>query len=110
MHTVSPRQLTVTVRTTAKLLELGMTTVWGLISSKELETIHVGKRTLVVFASIERFVERRQQLNRKAERSEHPPLGICSKNTTNFQNGHQAGDEVPVPGSRQTYGSKRRRT
>lgn len=61
----SPRPLTVAVRTAAGMLGLGPTTVWGLISAQELDVIRVGRRTLVVVASMELFVERRQQLANK---------------------------------------------
>jgi hypothetical protein len=55
----------VRVKVAAGMLGLGLTTVWGLISAQELDVIYVGRRTLVVVASMERFVERRQQLVKK---------------------------------------------
>jgi hypothetical protein len=63
------RPLTVSVKVAAGALGLGLTTVWGLISAQELEVIRVGRRTLVVVASMERFVERCQQLVNKEKHS-----------------------------------------
>jgi hypothetical protein len=48
--------LTVTVATAKKLSGLGHTTIWGLIKRQTLEVVHVGRRTLVVYRSLEELL------------------------------------------------------
>jgi len=50
-HVAKP--LTVTVATAKKLSGLGNTTIWALIKDRTLETVHVGRRTLITFRSLE---------------------------------------------------------
>jgi hypothetical protein len=50
-HVAKP--LTVTVATARKLSGLGNTTLWGLIKERKLDTVHVGRRTLIVYRSLE---------------------------------------------------------
>ena len=45
--------LTVTVATAKRLSGLGNTTIWALIKDQTLETVHVGRRTLITFRSLE---------------------------------------------------------
>ena len=45
---------------TAKVLGVGRSKLYALINEGSLETVPVGRRRLVVVASIERFVERLQ--------------------------------------------------
>lgn len=45
---------------TAKVLGVGRSKLYALIKEGRLETVTVGRRRLVVAASIERFVERLQ--------------------------------------------------
>jgi hypothetical protein len=45
--------LTVTVANARTISGLGATTIWGLIKDKKLETVHVGRRTLITFRSLE---------------------------------------------------------
>lgn len=45
---------------TAKVLGVGRSKLYALINEGSLETVTVGRRRLVVVASIERFVERLQ--------------------------------------------------
>jgi hypothetical protein len=52
----SPKPLTASVRTTASLLDVGVTTVWGLIKSRRVDVIRLGRRTLVTMASFEALV------------------------------------------------------
>jgi excisionase family DNA binding protein len=51
LHGAKP--LTITVATAKKLSGLGHTTVWRLIKEKRLLTVHVGRRTLIAFSSLE---------------------------------------------------------
>ena len=48
-----PKPLTVTVATAKQLSGLGTTTIWSLIKDERLETVRVGRRTLIKFASLE---------------------------------------------------------
>jgi hypothetical protein len=41
------------VATARKLSGLGNTTLWRLIKERQLETVHVGRRTLITFRSLE---------------------------------------------------------
>jgi len=50
------KPLTVTVTTACKVTGLGNTTVWGLIRDRKLETVRVGRRTLIIFRSLEALV------------------------------------------------------
>jgi len=47
------KPLSVTVGTAKKLSGLGNTTLWRLIKERQLETVHVGRRTLITFRSLE---------------------------------------------------------
>ena len=47
------KPLTVTVATAKRLSGLGNTTIWALIKNQTLETVHVGRRTLITFRSLE---------------------------------------------------------
>ena len=49
----SAKPLTVTVATAKRLSGLGNTTIWALIKDQTLETVHVGRRTLITFRSLE---------------------------------------------------------
>jgi hypothetical protein len=50
-HLTKP--LTVTVTAARKISGLGNTTLWGLIKVKKLETVRVGRRTLITYRSLE---------------------------------------------------------
>ena len=50
------KPLSVTVATARRLSGLGNTTVWKLIRDQRLETVHVGRRRLITFASLERLL------------------------------------------------------
>jgi excisionase family DNA binding protein len=49
--------LTVSIKDASRLLGLGRTTIYRLISDRELETVKVGNRTLIKAASIRSLVE-----------------------------------------------------
>jgi excisionase family DNA binding protein len=44
-----------------RMLDIGKTKIYELIGAGELETIHIGRRTLVLRASIEALIERLRQ-------------------------------------------------
>lgn len=50
------KPLAVTFATAKKLSGLGLTTLWGLAKTKRIETVHVGRRTLISFSSLERLL------------------------------------------------------
>ena len=52
-ETHGTKPLPVTVATARKLSGLGNTTIWALIKDQTLETVHVGRRTLITFRSLE---------------------------------------------------------
>jgi hypothetical protein len=49
----SAKPLTITVATAKRLSGLGNTTIWALIKDQTLETVHVGRRTLITYRSLE---------------------------------------------------------
>jgi hypothetical protein len=55
------KPLTVTVGTAKKLSGLGNTTIWALIKDRTLETVHVGRRRLIIFRSLEALLAPRSQ-------------------------------------------------
>ena len=55
------KPLTVTVATARKISGLGNTTIWGLIKDQTLETVHVGRRRLIIFRSLEALLAPRSQ-------------------------------------------------
>jgi excisionase family DNA binding protein len=48
--------LTVTVAEVQRLTGLGLTTIWKLIAKKQLESVLVGRRRLIVYASLRRLL------------------------------------------------------
>ena len=50
------KPLTVTVATARKISGLGNTTIWQLIKNGKLETVHVGRRRLVVYSSLQKLL------------------------------------------------------
>lgn len=50
--------ITVTVENAKAILGIGTTKLYQLINAKELETIKLGRRTLILFDSIRDFVNR----------------------------------------------------
>jgi hypothetical protein len=47
------KPVTVTVALARRLTGLGATTIWKLIKEETLETVHVGRRRLITFRSLE---------------------------------------------------------
>jgi hypothetical protein len=50
------RPLTVSVKRARELLDVGHTTIWGLIRDQKLETVSIGRKRLVIFSSLEGLV------------------------------------------------------
>jgi excisionase family DNA binding protein len=53
--TTSPNKLLFGVPEAANALGLGKSTIWALVAAGKLETVKIGRRTLVTRASIERL-------------------------------------------------------
>lgn len=53
------KPLTVPVKTACGLLGVGNTRMWELIRDRHVRTIKLGRRRLVVYASLEKLVEAR---------------------------------------------------
>jgi excisionase family DNA binding protein len=51
-----------TVRSALAVLGIGKTKLYELLASGELEAIRIGRRTLILQASIEAFIERLHEL------------------------------------------------
>jgi hypothetical protein len=50
------RPLTVTIDTARKLSGLGSTKIWELIKDRKLDTVSIGRRRLIVYASLQRLL------------------------------------------------------
>ena len=60
-ETHGTKPLPVTVATARKLSGLGNTTIWAQIKDQTLETVHVGRRTLITYRSLEALLAPRSQ-------------------------------------------------
>ncbi len=57
-HKIAEHELLVVpITTAATMLGIGRSTLYGLLGADEIETIKVGRRRLVVMASLRAFVE-----------------------------------------------------
>jgi hypothetical protein len=54
------KPLTVTVKVAREVIGTGATKMWELIREGEVETIKIGRRTLVIFASLENLIARKK--------------------------------------------------
>ncbi|MCZ8135510.1 MAG: helix-turn-helix domain-containing protein [Porphyrobacter sp.] len=52
--------IALTVAETVKLLGVGRTTIYRLISEERLSSIKIGRRTLILMASIEKLIDSEQ--------------------------------------------------
>lgn len=52
------RPLAVSVKTACKLVGVGNTTMWGLIKAGRVKTVSIGRRRLVIYASLETLVSK----------------------------------------------------
>jgi len=50
------RPLAVTVKTACKLVGVGNTTMWALIKAGRVKSVRIGRRRLVIYASLETLV------------------------------------------------------
>ncbi|WP_354066881.1 helix-turn-helix domain-containing protein [Bradyrhizobium sp. OAE829] len=66
------KPLTVTVATACTLTGLGNTTVWGLVRDRRLETVRIGRRTLITFRSLEALVAPLSEPDRQPHRRGRP--------------------------------------
>ena len=78
---VGLKPLTVTVATARKLSGLGNTTVYQLIKDKKLETVHVGRRTLIVFHSLEALLTPSSEANPLECRREPMRMPVTARRT-----------------------------
>ena len=75
------KPLTVTVATAKRLSGLGNTTIWALIKDQTLDTVHVGRRTLITFRSLEALLTPRAQ-PRPGRRRGRPRKDIAGEKTS----------------------------
>jgi hypothetical protein len=62
---LSPSErLAVSVYTACDMTSLGLSSIWSQIRKREIEVIHVGKRCLVLVASLHAFIERQAAMER----------------------------------------------
>jgi excisionase family DNA binding protein len=60
LNPIEPARLTVRIPMAANMLGIGRSKLYELISAGEIEVIKIGKATLIVVESLQRFVERRR--------------------------------------------------
>ena len=105
------KPLAVTVRTAQDLLGIKNTKIWELIGDGTLETISIGKRRLVIVASIERLFEalRQEQLVKsrsgRADRAIEASVSARRARKTSLQR-HTVSVEVRSPGGRRLLSHK----
>ena len=61
MTTNGVKPITVTILAARKLSGLGTTTLWKQIKRGKLETVKVGRRTLIVYETLERLLTPAQE-------------------------------------------------
>jgi excisionase family DNA binding protein len=62
LHPDHSAPLAVSVARACELSSLGQTKIYELIGNGEIETITIGRKRLVIYASLEKFVEKRRAL------------------------------------------------
>jgi hypothetical protein len=67
------KPLLISVNRGRRRLDLGHTKTWALIASGEIETVHVGRKRLIVVSSLEAFVARLRAERARAPPSSDPP-------------------------------------
>ena len=72
------KPLTVTVATARKLSGLGNTTIWALIKDRTLQTVHVGRRTLITYRSLEALLAPCLTLQSRPRRRRGRPCKVDS--------------------------------
>jgi excisionase family DNA binding protein len=60
ISTIEPARLTVRIPTAMEMLGIGRSKLYELIGSGEIETIKIGKATLVIIQSLHSFVRRQR--------------------------------------------------
>jgi hypothetical protein len=50
------KPLTITVAMAKRLSGLGYTTIWKLVKDRKLQTVRIGRRTLIIFRSLEELL------------------------------------------------------
>jgi DNA-directed RNA polymerase alpha subunit len=76
---ITPKRLTVTVAQTVGILGLSSATIWTMLRDGRLESIAFGRRRLILYPSIEKFVESLRGIPGDARRNGTvPPLGATN--------------------------------
>ena len=60
-HTTSLKPLSLTVREACRIIGIKDTTFWELIKTGKVKTVMIGRRRLVVYASLEALVSEQSQ-------------------------------------------------
>lgn len=76
---VTPAPLVLDILETADTLRCGRTTVYALIKEGELESVKIGRRQLITYASVADFVARRAMNRRDADPEEHLSESVIYK-------------------------------
>ena len=71
LRTLKP--LTVTVATARRISGLGNTTLWALIRDRRLQTVRIGRRTLINYRSLEILLEPDTRMDPKSRPSRRSP-------------------------------------
>ena len=82
---LSGKPLSVPVKTMCELLGIGNTTAWGLIRENRVKTFMIGRKRLVVFASIEQLMtsnetKAERKLDQFSRSTSRPRVAVSSGN------------------------------
>jgi hypothetical protein len=103
---MEPKPITVTIPTTRQISGLGNTTVWKLIAEKKLDTVRVGKRRLVLYASLERLLTPAAEQVMPSE--DNPAAGISAARVGNRVVGRPLDSRAATSASRGATAPSRR--
>jgi hypothetical protein len=78
--TVTP--LTITFATAREISGLGLTTLWGLARDRRIETVRVGRRTLITYRSLARLLLPEQTDESRRARRGRPRKAPARKGTS----------------------------
>lgn len=68
---MASKPLSVSVRRAANLLDIGVSTMWVMIARGDVETVSLGRKRLVLFASLEALIQKNARPNGPGKRHEY---------------------------------------
>ncbi len=93
MNSQQPDPALVSIPNGGKQLAVGRSTTYQLINDGELETVKIGKRRLIVRASIDAYIERLRGLAEESPAEPVPPVSSLDERTAASLTGAEAEDD-----------------